>query len=49
VGIQYLKEVEGRVYSRVQDFMAPLHNIVEDNLNAFSYWSKMHNDLPSIS
>jgi hypothetical protein len=49
VGIQYLKEIEGRVYNRVQDFMAPLSNIVEVNLNAFSYGFKMHNDLPSIS
>lgn len=36
VGEQYLKEVEGRIYERVQDFMAPLSDIVEINLAALS-------------
>ncbi|MCZ2720119.1 diguanylate cyclase [Marinomonas sp. 15G1-11] len=36
VGIQYIKEVEGRIYDRVKGFMAPLSDIVEINLNAFS-------------
>ena len=49
VGIQYIKEVEGRIYDRVQDFMAPLNNIVEVNLNTFSHRPELLNNLIPIA
>lgn len=49
VGAQYIKEVENRIYDRVQDFMAPLSNIVELNLNAFSHRPALLDDLTPIA
>ncbi|WP_417221882.1 diguanylate cyclase [Amphritea sp.] len=49
VGAQYIKEVENRIYDRVQDFMAPLSGIVELNLNAFSHRPELLDDLTQIA
>lgn len=49
VGAQYIKEVENRIYDRVQDFMAPLSDIVELNLNAFSHRPELLDDLTQIA
>ncbi|RTE66288.1 diguanylate cyclase [Amphritea opalescens] len=49
VGIQYIKEVEGRIYDRVQNFMEPLSNIVDTNLHAFSHRPALLDDLTPIA
>ncbi len=49
VGIQYIKEVEGRIYDRVQGFMGPLSDIVEINLNAFSHRPELLDDLVPLT
>ncbi|MEL0638150.1 diguanylate cyclase [Marinomonas sp. TI.3.20] len=49
VGVQYIKEVEGRIYDRVQDFVAPLTNIMELNINAFSNRPELLDNLTSVA
>ena len=49
VGKQYIKEVEGRIYDRVQDFVAPLTNIMELNINAFSNRPELLDNLTSVA
>ncbi|MDO6563568.1 diguanylate cyclase [Amphritea sp. 1_MG-2023] len=49
VGMQYIKEVEDRIYDRVQDFMAPLSHIIETNLNAFSHRPELLDDLTPLA
>ena len=47
VGMQYIAEVENRVYDRVVNFTAPLSAIVEINRNAFSHQPHLLDDLSS--
>jgi diguanylate cyclase (GGDEF)-like protein len=49
VGKQYIKEVEGRIYDRVQDFVTPLISIVEMNLDVFSHRPELLNDLTPMA
>lgn len=49
VGTQYIKEVENRIYDRVQNFMAPLSNIVETNLEAFTHRPELLDDLTPLA
>jgi hypothetical protein len=49
VGLQYIKEVEHRIYDRVRDFTAPLSSIVDINRNAFSNRPELFNDLTPIA
>ncbi|MDF2153484.1 hypothetical protein [Vibrio sp. CAU 1672] len=48
VGVQYIQEVESRIYDRVLNFMAPLSSIVEINRDAFSYRPELLDDLAPV-
>ncbi|WED28247.1 diguanylate cyclase [Vibrio sp. DW001] len=49
VGLQYIKEVENRIYDRVRDFTAPLSSIVEINRKAFSHRPELLNDFTPMA
>jgi len=49
IGQQYIKEVESRIYERIQAFTAPLIDIVEINRNAFSSRPILLDDLTPIA
>ncbi|REG86727.1 sensor domain-containing diguanylate cyclase [Marinomonas pollencensis] len=49
IGKQYIKEVEGRIYDRVQDFVTPFISIAEVNLAAFTHRPELLNDLPAVA
>jgi len=49
VGIQYIKEVENRIFSHVRYFTAPLSSIVEMNRNAFSSRKELLGDLTALA
>lgn len=49
VGTQYIKEVEDRIYDRVQHFMAPLSNIIETNLSTLSHHPERLDDLTPLA
>jgi len=49
VGEQYIKEVENRIHERVQNFTAPLSNIVEINRDAFTNKPELLNNLTPLA
>ena len=49
VGIQYIKEVEDRIYGHVRNFTAPLSSIVDINRNAFSYRPELLDSLTPLA
>jgi len=49
VGIQYIKEVEDRIYGHVRHFTAPLSSIININRNAFAYRTELLDDLAPLA
>ena len=49
IGEQYINEVENRIEDRVSDFMSPVNDILEINLNAFSNRPEMLSNLAPLS
>jgi len=49
VGVQYIKEVENRIYDRVLDFTAPLSSIVDINRSTLSHRPELFNDLAPLA
>ncbi|MBR7889535.1 diguanylate cyclase [Marinomonas sp. A79] len=49
VGTQYIKEVEGRIYDRVNNFLEPLNTIININQARFSQQPEVLNDLTPLA
>lgn len=49
VGLQYMREIETRVYDRVSDFMAPLNMIAKINRDAISHHPEYLNNLDQLA